>query len=229
MSPRALPPEEPERSARGGLSPVEIAERVTRLIERRVYRPGDRLKELELVERFASSRSPVREALRMLEAKGLVKIEANRGATVARLTDEELEELFDMRGMMFRLGARRAVERAGPQDRAQIAALADSLVDIAASGDEAGFVRAHEGFVRTLLRVGRCRRIADFICETTPGLPQSLGPIQLLARRPADIAADLKRFAEALGRGEAGEAEAIIAESYAEQARLLSRIYREIG
>ena len=61
------------------------------------YAPGSRLLQEEVAEQFGSSRLPVREALRMLEAEGLVTLVAHTGAWVSRLSLEECEELYQIR------------------------------------------------------------------------------------------------------------------------------------
>jgi len=60
-------------------------------------RPGDRIRQEEVAERFGASRLPVREALRMLEAEGLTEHESNKGARVPRLTQHEVEVIYRMR------------------------------------------------------------------------------------------------------------------------------------
>ncbi|MCM3657792.1 GntR family transcriptional regulator [Agromyces mediolanus] len=61
------------------------------------YEPGDRVRQEQLAEHHGASRVPVREALRMLEAEGLVTLVANTGAWVSRLSQEECDELYRMR------------------------------------------------------------------------------------------------------------------------------------
>ncbi len=60
-------------------------------------RPGDRIRQAEVAERLGASRLPVREALRMLEAEGLTEHEAHKGARVPRLTQHEVEMIYEMR------------------------------------------------------------------------------------------------------------------------------------
>ncbi len=60
-------------------------------------RPGDRIRQEEVAERLGASRLPVREALRMLEAEGLTEHEAHKGARVPRLTQHEVEMIYQMR------------------------------------------------------------------------------------------------------------------------------------
>lgn len=60
-------------------------------------RPGERLRQEDIAERLGGSRIPVREALRMLAAEGLVEIEPNKGARVPQLDRDEVETLYRMR------------------------------------------------------------------------------------------------------------------------------------
>ncbi len=76
--------------------------------------PGTRLEEVALAERFGVSRTPIREALQMLSASGLVDLRPRRGAVVASLSLERLLEMFEMMALMEaicgRLAARRMTE-----------------------------------------------------------------------------------------------------------------------
>jgi DNA-binding GntR family transcriptional regulator len=75
----------------------EIAFRVETAILDGLYPPGSRLPQEELCERFAVSRTPVREALRKLQAKNLVVVVPNKGATVRLLSRKELLDIYDVR------------------------------------------------------------------------------------------------------------------------------------
>jgi DNA-binding GntR family transcriptional regulator len=61
------------------------------------YQPGERIRQQELAGRHGASRVPVREALRILEAEGLVTIVANAGSWVSRLSAQECTEMYQMR------------------------------------------------------------------------------------------------------------------------------------
>src|SRR5919112_560737 len=81
----------------GGAASARVAAYLRDLILRDVLRPGDRIRQEEIAERFGASRLPVREALRMLEAEGLTEHEANKGARVPRLTMHEVDVVYRMR------------------------------------------------------------------------------------------------------------------------------------
>ena len=78
-------------------APAMVREGLRRAILDGDYASGMQLRQDELAERFGTSRIPVREALRQLEAEGLVTIEANKGATVTALSLQEVLELLDIR------------------------------------------------------------------------------------------------------------------------------------
>lgn len=89
-----------DRISEGGAkmsAPAMIREGLRRAILDGDYASGMQLRQDELAERFGTSRIPVREALRQLEAEGLVTIAANKGATVTALSLQEVLELLDIR------------------------------------------------------------------------------------------------------------------------------------
>ncbi len=75
------------------------------------HAPGSRLRQVELARHYQASRIPLREALRTLEAEGLVTSEPNCGATVARLDRADLAELYVFRLALERVTARAAAAR----------------------------------------------------------------------------------------------------------------------
>ena len=88
------------------------------------YPPGVRLRQEEFAEQFGASRSPVREALRMLEADGLVKLVAHTGAWIAQLSLAECEEMYQIRERIEPLLLRLSIPHLSK-------AKVDQLVDLA--------------------------------------------------------------------------------------------------
>jgi len=77
-----------------------VAERLREMILRGELKEGEQLRQDAIAANFQVSRIPVREALRQLEAEGLIEIFAHRGAVVSSLSSEEIEELFDIRALL---------------------------------------------------------------------------------------------------------------------------------
>jgi DNA-binding GntR family transcriptional regulator len=91
--------------------PLQIAEHLSaRIIDGREP-PGGRLREVELAESFSVSRATVREALRLLEQRGLVRIPPQRGAHVTQLSAKELDDLFEVRASLLATSSRLVAER----------------------------------------------------------------------------------------------------------------------
>ena len=115
-----------------------VRERVTADLRQEIIagslRPGDRLVERELAERFGVSRVPVREAIRALVAEGFVLFETPRRTVVRRLTPTDVKELFELREALEVYAAGLAASRATREDLAEV----QELVDRAAAATEAG-------------------------------------------------------------------------------------------
>lgn len=99
--------------ARRSLS-TELVGRLRDMIVEGTLKPGDKISEPELCDLFGVSRTPLREALKVLAAEGLVQLNPNRGATVARIEPGEIEELFPIMGMLEALAGELACERLTP-------------------------------------------------------------------------------------------------------------------
>jgi DNA-binding GntR family transcriptional regulator len=77
-----------------------VADKLRTMIIHGDVQEGEQLRQDAIAADFQVSRIPVREALRQLEAEGLIKIVAHRGAVVSALSADEIEELFDIRALL---------------------------------------------------------------------------------------------------------------------------------
>ena len=74
----------------------EVADRMRELIQSGEMEPKERINESELTERFGISRTPLREAIKILATEGLLELLPNRGARVASITEAELEDMIEV-------------------------------------------------------------------------------------------------------------------------------------
>lgn len=98
----------------------EVLDYLREAIIRGYLDPGERLQEPALAEALGVSRGPVREALAELDREGLVKVRHRRGATVTRLSDKDVEEIYVLRVALERLAMERAAELATEEDFASM-------------------------------------------------------------------------------------------------------------
>lgn len=117
----------------GGLLtlPDQIAQKISDAIAMGVYRPGDRIPEVEVAQSLQVSRAPVREALRILEKDGIVTMLPNRGARVTHLSAREVEDLFEIRRLLFGWVAERLCREANEAQLGQIESRIETLERLA--------------------------------------------------------------------------------------------------
>jgi DNA-binding GntR family transcriptional regulator len=110
-----------------GAAGVRVADALRTAILDGDFVPGERIRQEVLAERYGASRVPVREALRMLEAEGLVTLVANTGAWVARISLVECEEMYQIRERIEPLLLRYNLPLIGADDVATLERLADAM------------------------------------------------------------------------------------------------------
>ncbi|MEA3118091.1 MAG: hypothetical protein QOI13_1361 [Paraburkholderia sp.] len=101
--------------------------------------PGVKLNERELCERLGISRTPLREALKVLAAEGLVEISPNRGATVSQMTEAEICEMFELLSGLEAFSGELACERITSAELGEIKALHSEMLACRAQNDLSGY------------------------------------------------------------------------------------------
>lgn len=123
--------------------------------------PGERLQEIELSEHFGVSRTPLREALKVLSSEGLVTLATNRGATVTKLAPEEVAETFPVMGALEALAGELACTSATDAKLAELAALHDELMSSFANREQAAFFAANQKFHALLIEAAGNETLAQ--------------------------------------------------------------------
>lgn len=198
----ACPPGDSAEASQGHLTYLQLLEEIRsgRLA------PGARLRETELAARLGTSRTPVREAIRLLEADGLVVHVPRLGASVRRLDHAEVTELYEMRTVLEGTAARLAARAASDVELAELASLHGEMA--AAVGDSALSARLNRDFHATLLGAARNR----YLARAMDGLQRNLmilGPSTLAEpERLAEAIAEHARVLAALTARDGPAAEA---------------------
>jgi len=114
---------------------MQVADRLREQIYQHELAPGDAIDEMALCERFGISRTPLREALKVLDSEGLIELIPRRGSFVRRMDVEELNELFPVMVVLEGLCAREAVENCVAEDIQRLENMHEKLERFAEQGD----------------------------------------------------------------------------------------------
>ena len=101
--------------------------------------PGQPLREADISAQMGLSRGPVREAFRILEERGLVCCEKNRGVRVGNLTLEQVKEIYELRETLEGLIGRLAAERAGAAEKAALKGIVEEMAKAVDAEDVARY------------------------------------------------------------------------------------------
>jgi len=135
--------------------PAVVARRLRDLITEGELAPGARLNERALCERLGVSRTPLREAFRLLAADGLITLAPNRGAVVAELSLQDIRESFDVMSGLEALSGELACRYVTEAEIAEIKALTFEMLACHARGDLPGYYRRNHEIHDRINRAAR--------------------------------------------------------------------------
>jgi DNA-binding GntR family transcriptional regulator len=139
---------EPRRHAR---TVARLHDQIRQLILDGRLKPGAALSQVQLARRLGVSRTPLREALRMLQEEGLITQERNRRPRVAGFDPNDLEALYATRILISSLGIAMTVPQLTEEDFATLELLLDQMREAGTRDDVDGWEEAHRAFHRTLV------------------------------------------------------------------------------
>jgi DNA-binding GntR family transcriptional regulator len=197
--------------------PQAIRDQLRDDILRGALPPGTQLRQESLAERFNASRIPVREALRQLEAEGLVDYQLNRGAVVVEMSTAEICELLDIRAALETYAAKLAVPNMVAADIDALTKILESYDDAADAGDWAEFNRQFHLAMCAPSNNERLQRLIEEYCLSTtnryPHLRMSLDT------QKDDVQRDHYRIVDACRRRAVDEVVELIEEHILETKR----------
>jgi DNA-binding GntR family transcriptional regulator len=124
----------------------EVAERLRQRIFSHELKPGAWVDEQAIAEQYGISRTPLREALKVLASEGLVNLKPRRGCYVTELSPKDISDIFPLMAMLEGRCAFEATENADNADRARLQALHEALEQAARDGDIPRFFEANQEF-----------------------------------------------------------------------------------
>ncbi len=126
------------------VSSAKVADFVCARIVAGQFVPGQRLVEADIMRETGATRGRVREALKRLAVEGLIVIQEFRGASVRRMTREEIDQIYHARAVLEGLCARLVAERAGEETLGQLRALQHDMDRHESKGDSARYAVVNE-------------------------------------------------------------------------------------
>jgi DNA-binding GntR family transcriptional regulator len=192
-----------------GAAGRRVADALREAILRGEHAPGDRIRQEVLAERYGASRVPVREALRMLEAEGLVTLVANTGAWVARISLAECEEMYQIRERVEPLLLRFNVPLVPDAEIARLSGLATAME----SADVEEFLALDRDFHLSCYALAETSVLGDLVRQLWNRTQHYRRAFTRVFRAEGDRSAhhDHHLLVAALRRRDADEAERVLA------------------
>lgn len=138
----------------------EVADRMRALIQSGEMEPKARVNEGELTERFGISRTPLREAIKILATEGHLELLPNRGARVASISQVEIEEMMEVIAGLEATAADLACRTVTEDEIAAIQADHDAMVAMWKNSDEAGYFRLNRQIHEAIMAASRNATLA---------------------------------------------------------------------
>ena len=141
----------------------EVAEQLRQRIFRRELEPGSWIDELKIAEEFGISRTPLREALKVLAAEGLVTMKVRRGAYVTEMSEKDLRDVYHLLSLLESDAAGVVAERATPEQQQTLRDLHAELES--AAGNREAFFSVNERFHMALLDMANNRWRSQMVAD----------------------------------------------------------------
>jgi DNA-binding GntR family transcriptional regulator len=139
----------------------ELVERLREMVLEGILPAGQRVPEKDLCSQFAVSRTPLREALKVLASEGLLELLPNRGAVVTSLTIKDVGEAFPVLARLEQLAGELACARIGDEEVAEICALNSEMADCFKRNDRPAYFALNQLIHIQIMTAARNDVLAD--------------------------------------------------------------------
>lgn len=130
---------------------IEVAAALRDMILEGELKPGEKVREKELTERFGISRTPLREAMKMLASEGLIALIPNRGAMISDVSDSDLAHAFPVLAVLEGLAGAEAAQHASAAALAEISAMTKRLRMAFERQDRPGYFKINQSIHAAIL------------------------------------------------------------------------------
>ena len=187
------------------LAPRALYEEVAELLRQRIFRrelePGSWIDEVKLAQEYGISRTPLREALKVLAAEGLVTMKVRRGAYVTEVSEQDLAEVYHLLALLESDAAAVVAERASDAELKELQKLHKELE--ASAKDRERFFAVNERFHMRLLEVAGNRWRNQMVADLRKVMKLNRHNSLLKAGRVEESLQEHRAVMEALARRDA--------------------------
>jgi DNA-binding GntR family transcriptional regulator len=149
-----------------------LAEQISRHLSDKIVRlelkPGQRILESRMAEELDVSRSPIREALRILERNRMVELMPRRGARVTEISELNIEWLYEVLGELYGLVARKTVENGDEKDLRNIRAALEKIEQCAEEADVKGYFDSIFQYAAAAMKAAKNPLLEQIITDLLP-------------------------------------------------------------
>lgn len=143
----------------------KILEAIREAILKGTLKPGEKVAEPELAERFGISRTPIREAFRQLESEGYLTVIPRKGAVVTSLSERDVEEFYAIKSILEGYAARMAAENLTEKEIERLETINERLKQLTQEGDVKTFFRIHNEFHDLFIRAAGNDKLTELISQ----------------------------------------------------------------
>jgi len=187
-------------------------EKIKEAIIKGHFKPGEKLVEQTLAQEMGVSRTPVREAIRRLEAEGFVVSIPRKGVVVSRADKEEIVQLYSIRAELEGLAARWAIENADEDDMRKLDEAISRMEETAASGDLDGVVQSNALFHDAIAQASKSRILCTLLKTLQDNIQRFRFQSLHLPGRPVAALAEHKEIVAAIKEKKTEEADRLLKE-----------------
>ncbi len=191
----------------------QVAEQLRQRIFRRELEPGTWIDELKIAEEFGISRTPLREALKVLAAEGLVTMKVRRGAYVTEMSDKDLRDVYHLLSLLERDAVAAVAQHASAAELQDLERLHAELSD--AIDDRERFFALNERFHLRLLEMADNRWRSQMVTDLRKVMKLNRHHSLLRHGRIAESLSEHEAIMQALRTGDADAAMRAMQEHFA--------------
>lgn len=176
----------------------EAAQRIRRMINAHQLAPGSRVPEKQLCEQFGISRTPLREALKVLASEGFVELLPNRGARVVKLTRRALADTLNVMSALEGLSGELACQHVSSEEIATVKTLHDEMLAHYDAGDLGAYFAVNQQIHETLVAASRNQVLIDTYQSLSERVRRFRFSAEMTPEVWAEVVADHERIIDAL-------------------------------